>query len=127
MGLLYRLLHAAYETRNRSVETRRRAMVRSALAGLLAQDLLHLATLRAPNLTWTVLRNGFGLAREVRSGELTQAGLERRIGRILLRARHRRRHPELGVRLPVLDALSLAEDVDTAEEVRALGAELDDR
>jgi hypothetical protein len=68
--------------------------------------------------------HGFSLARELRAGELTRASLEAHVGRIVLTARHRRERPELGVRLPILDALTLAEDVDTEEEARALGARL---
>ena len=56
------------------------------------------------------------------TGTMPVGDLERRVGRILLKARFRARHPERGVRLPILDALSLAEDIDTEEEARAAAA-----
>lgn len=125
LELLYRLLGVAYRTRNRPVETRRSAMLRTTLLQLLWQDVLHVASLRLPDVTWTVLRNGLACARRLRAGTLTRERLETYAGRVVLRARHRWRHPELGVRLPVVDALSLAEDADTEEEARALGARLE--
>ena len=124
--LLYRLMTAAYRTRNKPLNRRRIAMLRSASFGLLTQDALHLLAFRIPNLTWTVVVNGLGLARDLRSGQLTLKGLEQRIGRILLTAVHRRRHPENGVRFSVVDTLSLAEDIDTAEEAQAFGARLEE-
>ncbi len=122
LPLLYRLLEAAYRTRNRSVGTRKSAMLRSTLSGLVRQDLLHLVSARLPILTWVVVKNGIALARDLRARRLTIAGLEHRVGRILLKARYRKRHPLHGVRLPVVDALSLAEDIDTEEEARDAGA-----
>lgn len=124
LELLYRLIQVAYRTRNRSVETRRGAMLRALFGELLYQDLLHLFSLRLPDLTWTVLRAGLSLYSEVRSRRIERGELERKIGRIVLRARHRRRHPERGVRLPILDALSLAEDIDTEEEAHEVGARM---
>ncbi len=121
LELVYRLLGAAYRTRNLPVSARRRAMLGSTLRGLLYQDLLHLLSLRIPDLTWTVVRHGSRLARALRSGNLALAALEQQLSRIVIAARQQRRHPERGVRLPIVDALTLAEDVDTDEEARALG------
>lgn len=125
LELLYRLIGAAYDSRNRPVHERRRAMLRKALTGLLHQDVLHVASLRLPSLTWTVLVHGLAIARELRTGELTLASLERHVGRIALAARHRRREPDRAVRLPIVDAITLAKDVDTYEEARALGARVE--
>ncbi|MFO0982329.1 MAG: hypothetical protein U1E76_11435 [Planctomycetota bacterium] len=118
LALIYRLLAVAYRTRNRPITVRRRAMVQGVLGQLVLEDLRQLATLRLPRLTWTVLRHGLWLARELRAGTMLQNDLERAVGAIVVKDRYRARFPERGVRLPVLDALSLAEDVDTEEEAR---------
>jgi hypothetical protein len=122
LPLLYRLLDAAYRTRNRSVRFRRAVMLRTVLLSLVAKDLKRLLRLRFPNLTWTVVRNGLVLARELRSGRTRLVELEGLIGRIFLRdpwwaCRGRR---ERGIRFPILDTIRLAEDVDTEEEARAI-------
>ena len=43
----------------------------------------------------------------------------------VIKARHLSTHPERGIRLPVVDVLSLAEDVDTEEEAAALERAVD--
>jgi hypothetical protein len=118
LPLIYRLLSVAYRTRNRSIKVRRRSMVREVIWQLVFQDLRHLVTLRPPVLTWTVMRNGLALARELRAGTMLIGDLERAVTSIVLKYRYRRRSPARGVRLPLLDALSLAEDADTEEEAR---------
>jgi hypothetical protein len=127
LPLLYRLLGIAYRTRNRPVETRRRAMLRAVLLELVKQDLRNLLRLRVPDLTWKVVTSGLAVARQVRAGSIVRAELEHHITRILVRAAHRRRHPERGVRLPVVDALGIAEDVDTEEEAAELARAQDER
>ena len=41
---------------------------------------------------------------------------------IFIKTRHRKKHPNRGVSMPQMHALSLAEDIDTEEEARARGA-----
>jgi hypothetical protein len=118
LALLYRLLDAAYRTRNHSVVSRRGAMLRTVLFSLLAQDLGRVARLRAPNLTATILGSGLRLARELRAGRLRLGELERLIGRIFLR------EGSSGIHYPILDMISLAEDIDTEEEARAIHGEV---
>jgi len=120
LGLLYTLFDIAYRTRNRTVERRRRAFLRSLLLDLLYHDVLHLLSLRVPRITWTVVANGLRVAHRLRNGTLTRGELERAIGRIILKAPHRARYPDRGVRLPVLEGLSLAKDIDTQEESLAV-------
>lgn len=120
MRMLYGVLQAAYRTRNRPIEKRRGPMARAVLAQLLWSDLLHLLALRAPTLTWTVLTRGLRMARLLRAGDVTVAELERLGGDICLKTRYRRAHPRRGARLPLVDALGLAEDVDTEEEAADL-------
>jgi hypothetical protein len=123
LEFVYRLFEIGYRTRNRPIAFRRTAMVRGVIATLLYQDLRHLAGLRMPNLTWSVLSSGLPTGRRLKEGRVTRAELERTVRRLFVSHRHRRRYPERRVVLPILDALSLAKDVDTEEEARELGAE----
>lgn len=124
LAFVYHLFQLGYRTRNRPIAYRRAVMVRGVLAGLLYQDLRHALVLRMPNLTWTVLGSGLPTARRLKEGRASRSELERTVRRIFCTHRHCRRHPERGVRLPIVDGLSLALDVDTEEEARQLGAEI---
>ena len=115
LALLYRLLACAYRTRNRSITARRAALVRMGLLTLLGEDLARLVRLRPPSRTATVVSSGIRLARRLARGELEQRELERLIGRIFL---HDPRGP--GIRYPLIDVLSLAQDIDTEEEAMQL-------
>jgi len=120
LPLLYRLMDAAYRTRNRPVSSRLAALLSRALLGLLAIDLGLLVRLRPPTRTVTSVRNGVRLAREVRAGRLQVDELRRIVGTIFLRERLRDSSLEECISFPIVDVLSLAEDVDTEEEARAL-------
>lgn len=121
--LVLRLLDLGYDTRNRPLGYRSHAFIRRLLAHLLVQDLRRLLTLRAPTLTWTLLGSARAAARDLERGALTREMLERVIREVFVTVRHRRRHPERRVLMPIVDGLSMALDVDTEEEVR----ELEDR
>ncbi|MFQ5653152.1 MAG: hypothetical protein ACE5GW_00295 [Planctomycetota bacterium] len=118
---LYRLLEVAYRTRNRPIAYRRPRMVGRLATGLILQDLLNLVWLRPPSLTWTVLRWGLDAARKLKGGCLTRSELEEALARIFVRRSHRRKNPDCTVRVALLDGLSLAEDIDTLEEAKAVG------
>ncbi len=120
LPLLYRLFDAAYRTRNRSLRLRRAVMLRTVLLSLLARDVLLLLRLRAPTRTASVVSNGLRMARQIEGGRVPLPGVEQLIGRIFLRADAPH---EDAVRFPVVDVVSLAEDVDTEEEARQLRAE----
>lgn len=122
LKFLYRLIEVGYRTRNRSINARRGVMIRGVVLALLYQDLLHVLTLRAPTLTWTVLRVGIAAARGLRDGRITRARLEDALRQIFVTSRHRRRYPDRRVLLPIVEGLSLALDIDTEEEARAVGA-----
>ena len=127
LPLVRRLFDAAYRARNRSVRSKRRAMIRAVVGGLLATDLRLLLGLRAPTRTLTTVRAGSMVARGLRTGSLSLEELERHVGTMLLRRSHRRRSPASGVRFPPVDRLRLAEDVDTLEEARARAWTAEDR
>jgi len=120
LRLLYRLLDSAYRSRNHSVAYRRAVMLRMVLASLLLQDLKLLTSLRAPSRTLTVLQSGLRLARELDTGRIRLAELEQLTGRILLRQHGPRGATTAGVHYPIVDMVSLAEDIDTEEEARAV-------
>ncbi len=124
LPFMYRLLGLGYRTRNRPIRLRRTVMLRDVVLVLLWQDLLHLVSFRLPNLTWTVLRAGLTAAEELRRGRVTRRRMEDALRKMFVKYRHRRRHPERGVRLPIVDAMSLAKDIDTVEEAREIGAEV---
>ncbi len=121
LNFLYRLFQLAYRTRNRPIDYRRGIMVRGAILELVYQDLLHLFTLRAPTLTWSVLRVGIVAARELKRGTITRARLERAVRMIFVTSRHRKRNPDRRVLIPIVEGLSLALDIDTEEEAREAG------
>lgn len=121
LRFLYRLIDVGYRTRNRPIQLRRSVMVRGVAAALLYQDFLHLFAGRMPSLTWSVLSTGIAAARRLRAGEITRIRLEDALRRIFVNYRHQKQHPERRVVLPIVDALSLALDIDTEEEARAAG------
>lgn len=123
LALVYRLLDAGYRTRNRPLALRRRAMLRSVVAGLILQDLQAPFRQRLPTLTVAVLSSGLRIARHLRRGELGVSELESLVGRMLLRRHGPARAGDRAIRFPIVDVLSLAEDVDTEEEARAIGSE----
>ncbi len=121
LNFLYRLFQLGYRTRNRPIDYRRGVMVRGVVLELLYQDLLHLCTLRAPTLTWSVLSVGIATARELKRGTITRARLERALRKIFVTSRHRKRNPDRRVLVPIVEGLSLALDIDTEEEAREAG------
>lgn len=122
LPLLYKLLDGAYRTRNRSIATRRAVILRMVLLSLLAQDLKLLASLRLPSRTLTVLSSGLRLAGRLRVGSIEQAELEKLIGRIFLRTQVSAGRE---IRYPIVDVISLAEDIDTEEEATQLVREIE--
>jgi hypothetical protein len=122
LPLLYRLFGAAYRTRNRPVAYKRAVMLRTVLLSLLGQDLKLLSGLRLPDRTLTVASSGLRLARALRRGPIQLAELEHLIGKIFLRQHVAR---ERGIRLPIVDLVRLAEDIDTEEEAHELVYEIE--
>ncbi len=68
-----------------------------------------------------MLRAALPAARLLREGSITRPALEDALRKIFVRQRHRRRHPERRIHLPIVEALSLARDIDTEEEAQELG------
>jgi len=124
LNFLYRLFELGYRTRNRSIAHRREVMVRGVLFALIYQDLRHLVAFKAPTLTWNVLTTGLAAARRLKRGTITRGELETAVRKIFVNSAHRRRFPDRRVLLPLVEALSLALDMDTVEEARAMGGDV---
>lgn len=122
LGLALSLMDAAYRTRNRPVASRRWAMLWRVSGSLLWADLLQLLRLRPPTRTLSVVLGGLRISNALRAKELDARDLERMLTDAFVRQLWRKL--ERPVQLPVLDYLSLAEDIDTEEEARALSTEL---
>lgn len=125
LRLIYSLTRLAYHTRNKGIDHRRSVMIRGVLGFLLKEDLRNLLRFKLPHLTFTVIINAIRGAKELQGGKIQQDVLEQRLRKIVVRARHRVRHHEKGVYLPVVDALELAKDVDTIEEAEELQAQFE--
>ncbi len=123
LDLVYRLFGLAYSSRNRPIRYRRSYMLRGLIGELLRQDVLHVLGLRLPTLTWDVAANGIVLANRLRLGVLTLAQLEDALRRAMVKRRHRKAHPRRRVIVPITTTMSLARDIDTVEEARAIGAD----
>ena len=120
LDLIYRTFGAAYRTRNRPIAYRFAVLVRTFLSTLVWGDVKRLFSGRRPELTWTLVWNGYRITRKLQSGFITQAELEERVSRLWVDSHLRRRHPERRGRLWVCRALSLAKDIDTEEEAREI-------
>jgi hypothetical protein len=119
-----RLLDEGYGTRNRGVLLRRTVMIRHLLGAVVSADLRSLAAGAAPTLIAALVRIGLWGARGLAAGRLTQEQLELLSDPLFVDPVHRRAHPGARFRLPVLDAPSLALDIDTEEEARERGVEV---
>lgn len=122
LRFLYGFLDTLYRSRNRPILYRRAFLFRRMLGQVLFHDLLHVLRLRLPTLTWDTAVGGGAAARRLRDQTMTLDELPRVVRRLIVKRRHRRRAPHDKIRLPILDTLSLAQDIDTLEEARAVGA-----
>lgn len=119
-----RVLDEGYGTRNRSVLVRRARMIRKLMGALLLADLRSLLAGAPPTLVTTLLRVSLWGARGLAAGTLTQEEIETLTDPLFVDPVHRRAHPEGKLRLPIVEAPSLALDIDTEEEARERGVEV---
>lgn len=118
-----RFLDELYETRNRSIAYRRAALTKTLLGSLLAQDLRHLLRLKPPvNLFDVIFWSLFAVAK-LMGGKATTNQMARYIRRAFVLRAHRKAHGDHRARVPLLDALSLAKDIDTLEEAKEVAGE----
>jgi len=119
-----RLLDEGYGTRNRGVLLRRTQMIRRLLGAVGSAEFRSLKAGVAPTLTLALLRIALWGARGLAAGKLSPETLERLTDPLFVDPAHRRAHPQGGFRLPILDAPSLALDIDTEEEAKERGVEV---
>jgi hypothetical protein len=124
LGFIVDLFQIAYTTRNRPITRRRNTMLRQLVLKLLYQDILHVLGMRLPTLTWTVVSAGVSAAGKLNRGTITRASLENALRRMFVKQRHRKRYPHRRVVVSITDEISLALDMDTEEEARALADRL---
>ncbi|MCH9652160.1 MAG: nucleotidyltransferase family protein [Deltaproteobacteria bacterium] len=127
LELVYFLFELSYRTRNRSILQRRAIIARHAMSALIKHDLRLLLAGELPTVTWDIVTNGLAIAKRLRSGRVSAPELARRVSRIYIHRRHRKAHPERQGRFPVLEGLSLAKDIDTAEEANEAARLLEQR
>ena len=119
-----RVLDEGYGTRNRGVLMRRGIMVRNLIGALVGADFRSVVSGAPPMLTATLLRVVLWGARGLAAGTLTQHQIETLTDPLFVDPVHRRAHPEGRMRLPILEAPSLALDIDTEEEAHERGVEV---
>lgn len=118
-----RFLDALYETRNRPLAYRRAALTRTLLGSLLMEDLRHLVRLKLPRNLFDVVFWSLYAVAKLATGNASTREMERYLRRAFVFWDHRRKHPERRGRVPILDALSLAKDIDTLEEAREVAGD----
>ena len=116
--LLFRFFGGLYSTRNRPISARIGLIAGRVLGYLFGVDLRNLMRLRWPKRTWTVVYNCLWLAYRLAKGTSRQEDYEVRIRRIFFDPEHVRAHPRRAARVAILEALSLAKDIDTEEEAQ---------
>ncbi len=121
LRFVYRLLDLAYRTRNRPIGYRRSYMLRRLILGILMQDARLLFRFQLPTLTWEVAHTGMKAARQLRDETISREELEDALRRIFIKRAHQKKYPDRRFSMPILPAVSMARDIDTWEEVAAIG------
>jgi len=117
-ALFLRCFEIAYRSRTQPVFWRFLSISGATLLQLIREDLRAIAAGRLPFHLVEILGNATRLAWGLARGGIPQENIERSIGKVFSTRRHRRRYPERGGRIPILDGLSLARDIDTEGEAR---------
>lgn len=121
IDFLRRLCRHVYATRNRNLAYRRTVVLSKMIGSLLAEDFRRLLSGRRPDVTWTTVRAGVSGASKLGRGRITIPQLERMLADVLIQ-RDRIRKMGRCVRVPLVDQLSLALDIDTEEEALNWGS-----
>lgn len=122
LDFLYRLIDTGYATRNSSIAARRWKMVAHMLGAIGREELSALARFEVPSMTYRAVRYGLGTAKGLAAGTASVPDLENALDHLFIQPRWRKQFPERTVRTPILNAFSLAKDIDTEEEAREKGA-----
>jgi hypothetical protein len=116
-----RAVELSYESRNRPIAYRLFYIASRIILFLLSLDLKRLFRLRPPTLTVSLLSNAVLLAWKLRQGTITNTELAERLRRIFVK-RNRKRPDRC--RVALMDAMTLARDIDTEEEAAEKAREL---
>jgi molybdopterin-guanine dinucleotide biosynthesis protein A len=118
LRFIYRALELAYRSRTRPVLTRSIYMLANVLLYLIWRDLRGLFFLRLPWMTIEVLWHSVVFSHRLGTGPIRQSQIERHLAGLFLRRLARRRSGVGRGRIPLVDALSMAKDIDTDLEAR---------
>jgi hypothetical protein len=118
LRFIYRSFELLYRTRNRPLAERRWVLARHLLSSLMMEDIKHFFAGRLPHIFVPVVVHGLFLASKLKAGTASAEDFEKRIRQIFIKRAYRRLFPTRLGRVPVVDALSLAKDIDTEEEAR---------
>ncbi len=124
LTLIYKSFQLAYNSRTKTVLARFAYIITGVLRFLMWRDLRNLMRFRPPLLTLIVLVNAFLLSKRLDSGRITQEQVERHLHLIFANEPHRRRYRNRRGRVPILEGVSLARDIDTEEEAEELHVEI---
>jgi hypothetical protein len=122
--LIYKSFELAYRSRTRPVFTRFVYITAGVLFFLIKRDLANLVRFKPPLLTAMVLFNAALLSHRLGTGRITQRQVETHLHQIFGNEPHRRRYRDRTGRVPVLEGLSFARDIDTEEEAEELALEI---
>lgn len=123
LGFIFRSFDLAYRTRNRSMAYRFFYIVGHLLLYLLNKDFRQIAKLRVPGVTLTAIYHAAVITLKLGRRTMASEELAERFRMIFVRSAHRRENPDLSGRLPIMDAVSFAKDMDTQEEAEELAEE----
>ncbi len=121
LGVTSRAFELSYESRNRPIVYRLFYIVGHILLFLLSLDLKRLLRLKPPTLTVSLVVNGILLAWRLRRGTITNTELADRLRRIFIKTSRKQSDR---CRVALMDAMTLARDIDTVEEAAERAREL---
>ncbi len=124
LTLIYKSFQLAYRSRTRPVFARFLYIASGVFFFLLRRDLANALRLKPPLLTPIVLFNAMLLSHRLGTGSITQRQVETHLHQIFGNEPHRRKYRDRTGRVPVLDGLSLALDIDTEAEAKELALEI---
>ncbi len=124
LTLIFKSFQLAYRSRTRPVFTRFLYITSGVLWFLIRRDVSNLFRLRPPFLTPIVMFNAALMSHRVGTGSITQRQLETHLHQIFGNEPHRRLYRNRTGRVPALEGLSLARDIDTEEEAEEMAVEI---
>ncbi|MEM7356920.1 MAG: hypothetical protein AAF657_39265 [Acidobacteriota bacterium] len=121
LDIAYRTFALAFNTRNRPVTYRLWFIVRHILVFLLRKDLGRLLRLQPPTLTCVTLYHAIRIGTKLRQGTISASEMADRFVRIFVKAKDQR---ESRGRIVVMEAMTMAKDIDTFEEAEEMSRKL---